>query len=77
MSEDETTKQKHYKVVIVGAGVSGLSAAIHLLQNGLSKDDILLLEARSRIGGRVIAINMGETKVRRAEGVEKVKVHLT
>ena len=36
------------KVVIIGAGIAGLSAASELIQNGLN--DIILLEARDRIG---------------------------
>ncbi|MBS0422286.1 MAG: FAD-dependent oxidoreductase [Proteobacteria bacterium] len=39
-----------WDVVIIGAGVSGLSAASELRKSGLS---ILILEARDRIGGRV------------------------
>ncbi len=34
------------RVIVVGAGVSGLSCAAHLAQNGV--DDILVLEADSR-----------------------------
>lgn len=36
-------------VIVIGAGYAGLSAADHLIQNGLRP---LLLEARSRVGGR-------------------------
>lgn len=36
------------KVVIIGAGIAGLSAASELIQNGC--DNIILLEARDRIG---------------------------
>lgn len=45
------------KIAIIGAGVAGLCAADYLLKQGVS--DFLLLEARNRIGGRVIAINIG------------------
>jgi len=38
-----------WDVVIIGAGVSGLSAASELRKSGLS---ILVLEARDHIGGR-------------------------
>lgn len=39
------------KVVIVGAGVSGLAAAQHLRRNGIC--DIAILEAEDRVGGRL------------------------
>jgi monoamine oxidase len=37
-------------VIVVGAGMSGLSAASHLRQAGLS---VIVLEARDRMGGRI------------------------
>ncbi|KAJ6641285.1 Spermine oxidase [Pseudolycoriella hygida] len=40
-----------YRTVIVGAGLSGYSAAARLLERGVN--DILVLEAENRIGGRV------------------------
>lgn len=43
-------------VVIVGAGFTGLSAALELARAG---KDFLLLEARDRVGGRVEAIRNG------------------
>ena len=42
--------EKIYDVIIIGAGISGLSAADHLIDNG---NDVLILEARDRIGGRI------------------------
>ncbi|XP_015439434.1 PREDICTED: spermine oxidase-like [Dufourea novaeangliae] len=39
------------RIVIVGAGASGIAAASRLLQNGFN--DVLILEAEGRIGGRV------------------------
>ena len=47
-------------VIVVGAGFCGLSAAIELKAAGL---DVLLLEARDRVGGRVEAKTngLGET----------------
>lgn len=47
----------HYKVVIIGAGVAGLSAANHLSSNGIT--DYKILEARNRVGGRIISIEIG------------------
>ncbi len=38
------------KVVILGAGLSGLAAGKTLVENGY---DVTILEARNRIGGRV------------------------
>jgi len=39
-----------YDIIIIGAGISGLSAADHLADAG---KDILVLEARDRVGGRI------------------------
>ena len=39
------------KVAILGAGLSGLSAAYHLIEHGVK--DIVILEARDRVGGRI------------------------
>lgn len=63
MSDYDGEKQsKHVEIVIIGAGMAGLSAAKHLMQNGRS--DFLILEARNRIGGRIISIDVGSQKVR-------------
>lgn len=43
------------KIVIVGAGLSGISAAAKLIENGL--EDVVVLEAENRIGGRVYSTN--------------------
>src|SRR5690349_3211607 len=48
MTRAKTSQQK--SVIVVGAGVAGLAAAIRLAEAGLS---VLMLEARDRIGGRV------------------------
>ena len=41
---------KHYDAVIIGGGVAGLTAAIHLAERGLKP---LILEADERAGGRL------------------------
>lgn len=42
--------ENHKKVIIIGAGISGLSAANHLKKQGV---DVLILEAQKKIGGRI------------------------
>lgn len=46
------------RVVVVGAGASGIAAATKLLENGI--DDVLILEAEDRIGGRIKTIQFDE-----------------
>lgn len=41
---------KEPDVIVIGAGLSGLEAALNLEENGLS---VLVLEGRDRVGGRV------------------------
>ncbi|XP_037095398.1 amine oxidase [flavin-containing] [Syngnathus acus] len=48
-----------YDVVVVGGGISGLSAAKLLLESGLSP---VVLEARDRVGGRTFTARNKETK---------------
>uniref|UniRef100_A0A1B6LP45 Amine oxidase domain-containing protein n=1 Tax=Graphocephala atropunctata TaxID=36148 RepID=A0A1B6LP45_9HEMI len=48
---------KRHSVVVVGAGASGYSAAAALLENDVS--DIVVLEASSRIGGRILTVDYG------------------
>lgn len=60
-SEANVHPKEKYRVLIIGAGVAGLAAANHLLQNGCM--DFCLLEARDRIGGRVVSIPLDRHKV--------------
>jgi CubicO group peptidase (beta-lactamase class C family)/monoamine oxidase len=48
-----------HDVIIIGAGMSGLSAANQLQENGI--EDVLILEAQDRIGGRVWTDTLGES----------------
>lgn len=45
-------------MVVVGAGVAGVSAAATLLEHNVD-DDVILLEASDRIGGRIHTVQYG------------------
>ena len=45
-----TRMDKNYDVIIIGGGVAGLTAALHLAERGLKP---LILEADERVGGRL------------------------
>lgn len=61
METNDQNSVSKCKVIVVGGGMAGLSVAYHLQKNGF--DDFLLLEARGRLGGRIIQINVGSEKV--------------
>ena len=42
---------KFQQVAIIGAGMSGLSAAVQLVESGIT--NIIVLEADNRVGGRI------------------------
>ena len=46
----------HYKVAIVGAGASGLYTAYCLVKRGLAAQNIVILEAEDRTGGRIHSV---------------------
>ena len=46
------------RVVVIGAGLAGLAAAKALLEQGFT--DVTVLEASSRIGGRVQSVKLGK-----------------
>ena len=53
------------KVIVIGAGISGLAAARFLVNTG--RFDVLVLEARpDRIGGRIWTHKFGDAQIRRA-----------
>ena len=49
-NKDTTTNSTGKKVIVIGAGIAGLSAARELQNNGY---EVVMLEARERIGGRI------------------------
>jgi len=53
-----TAKKNGVKIVVIGAGLSGLSATSHLIKNGFSNVD--LLEATERYGGRIHSKYFGD-----------------
>ena len=50
---------KHHNIIIVGAGLSGLYTAWKLQQ---TKQDVIVLEARSRSGGRIFSVECGDSQ---------------
>lgn len=46
------------KILIIGAGAAGISAAKRLLEKGLQ--NITILEAGDRIGGRINTVEFGK-----------------
>jgi len=51
------TNAQVYDVIVVGGGVSGLSACVQLISKGIK--NILLIEANNRLGGRINTITYG------------------
>lgn len=50
--------KKYGKVIVIGAGIAGLAAAQQMQQFGL---EVIVLEARDRVGGRIATFRKGET----------------
>ena len=53
----KSSASKNYDVAIIGAGLSGLHAATILEKQGMK---VVVLEARNRVGGRVLTLNNKE-----------------
>lgn len=47
------SENNHHKVLILGGGVTGIIAARELVKAGLRVEDVLIVEARSELGGRL------------------------
>ncbi len=58
------SRTKSTKVLIIGAGVSGLKAAETILSKSfLTGDDVLVVEAQNRIGGRLKTTDTSQSKL--------------
>uniref|UniRef100_A0A8C9LAE6 Spermine oxidase n=1 Tax=Pavo cristatus TaxID=9049 RepID=A0A8C9LAE6_PAVCR len=57
-------RKRQPRIVVIGAGLAGLSAAKALLESGFT--DVTILEATDRIGGRVQSVKLGKSSVSRA-----------
>ncbi|EME40122.1 hypothetical protein DOTSEDRAFT_102080, partial [Dothistroma septosporum NZE10] len=55
----------HYSTIILGAGISGLAAASRLFEHPQyrKQNQLLLLEARDRIGGRIDAVHVNGHRI--------------
>ena len=56
--EEKDEPENYSQFIVIGGGISGLSAASHLSKNGFN--DFKLLEARNRLGGRIATMQLGE-----------------
>lgn len=54
-------RKRQPRIVVIGAGLAGLSATKSLLENGFT--DVTILEASDRIGGRVQSVKLGKGNV--------------
>ena len=61
-AEEEKTNIniKRKKVIVIGAGMAGVTAAKQLLENNF---DVTVIEARERPGGRILTSNIGNISV--------------
>lgn len=57
-------RKRQPRIVVIGAGLAGLSAAKALLESGFT--DVTILEATDRIGGRVQSVKLGKNSIFRA-----------
>ncbi|XP_060071835.1 spermine oxidase-like [Ylistrum balloti] len=53
-----TTRVPHHRVLVLGAGIAGISSAHYLKANGIV--DVVVLEASRRIGGRIHSTEFGK-----------------
>ena len=69
-------QQNEYDVIIMGAGMSGISAATTLYENNVT--NILIIEAQNYIGGRMKTINFTDYRLNRgASWIQGACVNVT
>lgn len=56
--EKTISDKRNYKVLIIGAGISGIAAGNHLTEAGFT--DFKILEASDRTGGRILTVDLGK-----------------
>ncbi|KAF5286570.1 hypothetical protein FQA39_LY16253 [Lamprigera yunnana] len=49
------------RILIIGSGAAGIAAASRLLKNGI--EDVTVLEAEDRIGGRIFSVEFGKNNI--------------
>ncbi len=50
-------------LAVVGGGISGIAAALELLEKGISPDELMLVEAQDSMGGKIRSIEMAGKRV--------------
>jgi len=61
--------ERQYRVVIIGAGIAGLSCAKYLIENDIN--DFVIVEAHDRIGGRCQTIQLCKNSTNKYEQKKK------
>lgn len=56
-SSGATSEEVPQKVVVIGAGIAGLTTAYRLVQKGF---DVSVYEAKNRVGGRILSAKVGD-----------------
>ncbi|XP_053202764.1 peroxisomal N(1)-acetyl-spermine/spermidine oxidase-like [Panonychus citri] len=55
----EENESENCDIIIIGAGISGVSCAYHLIVESNYKGKVIILEGRNRVGGRIVGETIG------------------